>query len=747
MDNEHKDQNQKPVSGVSVGLTSRLFVVRASVLALIFVLLLGFLVYRIAYIQVVNGEEYRTGAIEQYTHELTIEAKRGEITDRNGTVIATTVTVQNCFISPADISDTAQRDLIVSGLSSILGVDKEIIETKCGKISSKYQIIKKDLTEDEETRVRSFIADNGLTSVVCLEESSKRYYPYGSFACHVLGFTGADNTGLQGLEYTYNEYLSGTDGRVVKATDADGNEIPYDYESYIDAINGYTIVSTLDWTIQSIVEKYVGQAYDETLPTGTVTAIIMDVNTGEVLALANAPAFDLNNYGTLCSSYQALYDAYEGTDEGKAAYRTELLYDMWSNFAVSSTYEPGSTFKMVTGAIALENGCITKADTFVCTGKYVIAGVPIKCHVYGKTPHGTQSFAQAIKNSCNPAFIQISQKIGADLFLEFFDLFGYTEKIGSDFLGEASSIYSSSLGVVDLATAAFGQGFKVTPIQHLRAVCAVANGGYLVTPHLVSKIADSDGNVIKTIDYGTARQVVSQSTCDIILEALVNSTKNACVNGYNVVSKTGTSQKLDTADENDYVLSCVTFAPAEDPQIAILVLVDDPQNTESALYGSSIAAPIVSNVLTEVLPYLGILPTGSGADTVTIKDYRGTDVDTASYVIEQLGLKVCVKGTGSTVVDQLPRSGVELDIETGIVVLYTDTGSTSEMVVMPDLSRMSPSKVTDALASRKLNLSVSGIYNDSYTNCYVYSQSVAAGELVAPGTVIYVEFRYDEDIE
>lgn len=750
------ENNQKHISGTEVGVTSKLFVKRGLTITVVFVLIFSFLIYRIAKIQFVDGEEYRNAAQDQYTHELTIDAKRGNIVDRNGTALATTITVQNCFISPADIplkdesgNPTDEiKEFVIKELARILSVEESFIREKAEKVNRKYEMIKKELSSEEEEAVRKLIADNGLTNIVHLEESTKRYYPYSTLGCHILGFTGNENNGLQGLEYTYDEYLTGVDGRVVKATDANGNEIPFDYESYIDAIDGYNVVTTIDWSIQSILEKYLRQAYEETLPTGTVTGIICDVNTGEVLGMANYPSFDLNDYSVLSQPYMELLNAFEGTDEEKTEYQAELRYKMWANFAVSSTYEPGSTFKMITSAIALDEGCITETDTFVCEGRYVIAGVPIKCHVYGKKVHGTQVFAQAIYNSCNPAFIQISQKVGEERFLEYFDLFGYTEKINADFLGEAGSIYSSSLSVVDLASASFGQGFKVTPIQHIRALCTVANGGYLVTPHLVKQITDSDGNVIENINYDTARQVVSQDTCDIIMNALVNSTKNASVSGYNVVSKTGTSQKLDTIEEDDYVLSCVTFAPAEDPQIAILVLVDNPTVTTSQVYGSSVAAPIVSNVLSEVLPYMGILPTETGADVMaTVKDYRGADVDTATFDLEQLGLKVHIKGSGTTVTDQLPRAGEELNTENGVVVLYTEGSNTSEMILMPDLSDMSPAKVSEVLASRHLNISVSGIFNDSYTNCYVYSQSVPAGTLVSPGTVIYVEFRYNEEIE
>ncbi len=748
------DNNNKRVSGIEVGTTSRLFVKRGIAVSLVIILLFGFLIYRIGVIQA--NDTYRNAALEQYTHEMVIYAKRGDILDRNGQPLANNMTVYNCFISPADIEteDTSgnpsetQRETIVTGLARILSVDENEIRKQALKTNRKYEVIKKSISEEEEEAVRAFITQNGLSHCVHLEESSKRYYPNSTLASHVLGYTGSENKGLAGLELTYNDYLSGVNGRVVKATDAKGNEINFAYSNYVDAVDGYNIVTTLDVSIQSMLEKYLKMAYDETKPTGSVTGIICDVSTGEVLAMANYPNYDLNNYSVLTQPYLDKLSLFEGTDEEKTAYEQELRATMWKNLAVSSTYEPGSTFKLVSGAIALDEGCINESTTFECEGRYIIAGVPIRCHVYGKKVHGTQVFAEAIYNSCNPAFIQISQKIGIDTFEEYYDLFGYNEKINSDFQGEASSIFFSNMGIVDLANASFGQAFKVTPIQHLRALCTVANGGNLITPHLVKEVVDDKGNVIETTNYGATRQVVSSETCSVIMNALVNSTKNACVNGYNVVSKTGTSQKLDTPKEDDYVLSCVTFAPAEDPKIAILVLVDDPTYTESTMFGGSIAAPIVSNVLAEVLPYMGILPTEAGADVMaTVKDYKNDDLDTAKYDIERLGLKAVVYGSGNTVIDQLPRAGTELNTENGVVVLYTEGNSSDEMILMPDLSDMSPERVSQVLTSRKLNISVSGIFNDTYANCYVFSQSIPAGTLVAPGTVVHVEFRYNEDIE
>ncbi len=732
------------VSGGSVAVT------RGRVALTVILVLMIALAGRFAYLQIFDPNDYRTAALDQYTSSVTIPAKRGSILANDGTTeLAVSATVYNCFISPHDIKNEEQLNLIADGLSEILGLDREEIIIKGKRTGSKYQIIKKYLNDTEEDAVRAFISENDLQWKINLEETTKRYYRYGTFAAHVLGFTGSDNQGLTGVEAMYDEDLKGVDGKSVKAADAYGNELDSGIGStYIAAKDGLNVVTTIDWSVQNTVEKYIKQAYEEHKPNGRVECLVMDVNNGELLASAIYPNYDLNNYTNLSEYYQSKYDLFVGTEEQRAEEKTRLMNEMWNNTIATQTYEPGSTFKIITSAIALEEGAVGyESSSFKCVGAYNVAGTTIHCHKV--SGHGTQTFSEALVNSCNPAFIQIGTAIGTKTFKKYFEEFGYTATTGSDIGGEASTIYydtyKTQFEALELAVYSFGQTFKVTPLQHIRAVSAVANGGHLVVPHTVKSLLDNDGNVVKTFEYESDRQVISTETCNRIITALTNSTKNASVTGYNIVSKTGTSEKRDTERTDDYISSCVSFAPAEDPQIAILVLVDEP--TGGQHFGSAVAAPIVSNILTEILPHLGIAPNTSEKTTVTVPDYSGKSVAEAKKDIEEnLGVKCVVRGEGDTVVKQLPAAGTVI-YSSGVVILYTEDTNISPNVTVPNLMGMTPTSAIKALINSNLNISIKGIFNDDYTNCRVNAQSVPAGDKVLPGTVIEVEFLYEEAIE
>ena len=722
---------------------------RAAVITVL--LLLGFLVYRLADLQLIHPDENRNNAILQYTNEVTINAKRGTIYDRTMQKLAVSTTVQTVFISPSDIKDDAQAELIINGLNEILGVEKDYIRERAEKKNSRYQIIKKNVEGEEEAAVRRFIEENDLAMQVCLEESSKRYYPFGTLASQVIGSVGGDNTGLNGIELTYNELLAGVNGRAIKGQDAHGDELPIKNESYIDSIDGTNIMLTLDYTVQSVLEKYLKQAYEDNLPNGGVRGIIMDVTNGEILAMANYPDYDLNNATQLSEPFQKLYDAYAAdtskTDEEKEAYRWDLIYEMWKNKTVTELYYPGSTFKMVTAAAALDEGTSTLNDTFNCTSAGVdVAGQIYHCH---STPHGHIDFSEALVKSCNPALITVGQSLGAEAFLRYFDSFGYTETTGSDVLGERDGIYHESLTLVDLATASFGQNMKISMLQNIRALSAIANGGYLVTPHLLKGYTDEYGNLTYVTDYSETRQAISTETADQICKILTNSTKNVSVNGYNIISKTGTTQKIDQPKREDtgnywMISSCISFAPAEDPKIAILVVIDEP--TGEKFFGSLLAAPVITNVLTEVLPYLGIEPTDDSAiQTLTVSDYRGSSVDTAKQALEQLGLKVIVRGDGAAVTDQMPRSGSVIT-EGGRVVLYTDGAEAEATVSVPNFSGMTPQQVLSTASTYGLNVELKGIHKDDYS-CYVSTQSIDPGTMVTTGTIVTIQFIYNESIE
>jgi len=746
-------------------LTHKIIVTRSKVaLVLMIVLMIG-LCGRLAYLQLLDPHGYADDAVEQYTFEVKLEAKRGTIYASDGTTkLAVSATTQTVFISPADIYNAATESddeskppmgesaylrFIANGLAACL--DNYSAQTLLDKYYAlgdskqkyKYLVVKKDISEQEEQRVRTFIAENDLELQIALEEGTKRYYPYSTLASQLLGFVGSDNTGLGGMEFVYDEYLRGTDGRVVHAQDANGNELAYNYESYIEAQDGLNLVTTIDWTIQSTVEKYLAETYAEHEPEGRVSALVMDVNTGEILALAIYPSFDLNNYTTLSEEYQKKLEAYDGD---KDSYRSVLRNEMWNNTIATQTYEPGSTFKIITAAMALESGAITPEQEFNCGRMITVAGQTIHCHA--SYDHGMQNVALSLVNSCNPAFAHIGHEVGIKGFQKYFENFGYTEKTNSDILGEVSSIYydttGTNFGDLELAVYSFGQTFKVTMLQHIAASSAIANGGYLVTPHIGKYLTDDNGNVVKTFGTESKRQIVSEDVCNNILSYLVNSTKNACVSGYDVVSKTGTSEKRDTVREDDYVSSCITFAPAQDPQIAVLVTVDTP-NTEFGYYGSVVAAPAVGKILTDVLPYLGISPddTNSVVDMVTVREYIGMSIDEAKEAITELGLNYEIKGEGNVVVSQMPRSDVKVAAG-GKVILYTGDASSEETVTVPDLYGSTPEAAIRSLLAKGLNVQVEGIFDGLTANCSVKMQSISAGTKVAPGTVVVITCRYEE---
>ena len=452
---------------------------------------------------------------------------------------------------------------------------------------------------------------------------------------------------------------------------------------------------------------------------------------------------DVNAYTTLSEEYQLKLDAYEGED--KASYRSALLNEMWNNTIATQTYEPGSTFKVITAAMALESGAATRTQTFNCGKQIVVAGQTIHCH--SVRDHGRQDIAQALVNSCNPAFAYIGFEVGHSRFKDYFKSFGYTEKTGSDLLGEVSSIYYDTTGVnfgdVELAVYSFGQTFKVTMLQHITALSAVANGGYLVTPHVGKYLTDKNGNVVQTFSTESSRQVVSEDVCKDIMSYLVNSTKNACVSGYDVISKTGTSEKRDTLREDDYVSSCVTFAPAADPKIAILVTVDTP-NPEFGIYGSAVAAPAVGRILAEVLPHMGISPndTDGVVDMVTIRDYKGLNAKDTKEIIEGLGLKCEIKGSGKTVIGQMPAGDQKVAVG-GKVILYTDDSAEEATVTVPDVTEKTPESALRTLQNRGLNVQIKGVFDNDTKNCYVLSQSIDPGTEVPAGTIVIIQCRYE----
>ncbi len=734
---------------------------RAAVIGGIVVFAFVFLLIRILLLQTVGYDKYRNKVLNQITTEAEVVADRGKIYDRNGVLLATGVTTYRVFIAPRTIAQASEDDglmydaLIAEGLTDILEVDQEYILKQTTYTKYLDRTLARNVDEETAERVRAFIASNDLENMVFLQAGTKRYYPNGSLACHVLGFTGSDGAGQYGLELSYNTDLSGTNGKYITARDSRGNEMPYEYQSYIEARDGHAITTTIDVNIQSVLEEQLSTAYIESGGQNRATGIVVDVKTGEILAMATYPGFDLNDPRTLNADCQAILDksGYTAGSEKYTQLKQELQLMTWSNKAVTEVYMPGSTFKVVTASMAYEENLVNENETFYCPGYHTVLGIKMRCHK--TTGHGSQTFAVGLQNSCNPVLMMMGGRIGQNKFYNYFEAFGYLEKTGIDLPGEGTSIFyqKDAFTELDLATASFGQNFKVSPIQQIMAISAVANGGYLLTPHLVREVADSEGNVIKTYGTEQKRQIISSSTAKqlaAILEQGVSGgagAKNAYVAGYRVAAKTGTSEKIDKKNETGieyYVCSCVGFAPADDPEIAVLILVDEP--TKGPLYGSYVAAPYVANVMRDVLPYLGVEAVYTDKElanlAVTTPSLVGWYAADATDYADRLGIKVETVGSGSIVRAQSPAPGTKMESANAKIILYTESGSTGTTVIVPNVLDKGAVAANELLANNRLNIRIEGTNNYlSGTGAVAIAQYPAAGTEVEIGTVVTVTFR------
>lgn len=720
--------------------------------------------------QFFDYEAYQKKVIDQITVGSALKADRGLLYDINGSVLATNKTVWRVFISPVDIKTDKRKtgndksELIAKGLSEILGVDYHSLYDKTQKGSTLDQTVKKGIDEDSKARVLEFISQNSLEDMVHIEAESTRYYPYGTLASHVIGFTGSDNQGLFGIESSMNEYLTGTDGRYIYTKDAKGNELPLEYISYEEAVDGASITTTIDIYIQRILEENVALAMSETGATNRVCAAIMDVNTGGILGMATAPSYNLNTPFVLDSASQAVLDG-SGYAAGSPEYsslKSTLLYTMWNNKVISEIYEPGSTFKVITACVGIDSGSITENDRFDCIGYYKIGGYRISCHK--KTGHGSGiTFATGLQQSCNPTMMQTVARIGAKTFYEYYTKFGYTEKSGIDLPSEAKGIFHTyeGLGTTELATASFGQRFKVSPIAHLRAIAAAANGGYLVTPHLVDRVVSADGNTVYKHDASQKEQIISSKTSEIVSRILEEGVsgdggaRNAGVLGYKVAAKTGTSQKFDDATGNDTgerIGSCIAYAPSDDAKIAVIFIVDQPQTFSK--YGSVVAAPYISRILSDVLPYLGYEPSyaeGTQAPTVTVKDYIGKDASEAVKEILADGLICYVNGKQckdyssvyGTVRAQTPVATSEIQLSPAAIYLYTDDYNIYKTLIVPSVIGKPLSEANKILTDLGLNIKITGLAPSS-GNITVGAQSIAEGSEVMAGTFITLTPLYKD---
>ena len=722
----------------------------AILLALILVLGFGAAALRIGWLQTFQAEELRKKAVAQQLTDTTLSAKRGSIYDRNMEPLAESATVWRVVLAPVYLKTDEDRRIVAKGLAEILEMDEEKIFEKSQQ-DSYYVELKRQIETDVRDKILAFCEtlqeEHGINgNAVYLLDDYKRYYHKNELASAVIGFTGSDDQGLSGIEYQYDDLLTGTPGRLVTATNSVGTEMPFKYSQNIDAVDGSSLVLTIDSHIQAIVEKYLKEGIEENKVYNRAVGIVMDVNNGEVLAMASVGGFDLNDPFTLPEEIMAEISKLPEEERGQA--ESNELSKMWRNKAVSDTYYPGSVFKMFTAAMAVEEGLVTDNSSFYCPGYYVVDGVSMGCHL--TSGHGTQNFRESIKNSCNPAFMQIGELVGKEKFYKYYQAFGFSEKTGIDLPGEADDIFFSEDGSmlnVNLATASFGQNFAITPIQMATAVCAIANGGYIVQPHVVSQVLDSDGNIVSTVSTDVKRQAVSSETAahiaNILEEnAVSGSGKNGYVAGYRVAGKTGTSEKkVDLNDDGnqDYIASFCGFAPAEDAEVVCLVFFDTP--TGAAYYGSQVAAPVFAKIMSEVLPYLEVPTQYTDEEIenldVTVGSYVGMNVDEAISAAEGEGFTVTVKGEGEKVLAQVPRASMNIP-KGGNVVLYLDEASAKEQVEVPDLKGYNVSSVNYLASIAGINVSITGAVNSALSMSS--SQSIAPGTMVSPGTVVTVNF-------
>lgn len=728
-------------------------------------------------LQILRHDELESAALQQQLRRTAIPASRGTIYDREGRVLAMSATTYTVYVSPAEISMNGEdAERIASGLSEILGVDREKILTMTADRRSWYKTVKRQIEEAEADAVRAFKNEYDLQGVK-LEPDTKRYYPYASLASHVIGFVGADNTGLSGLEFTQNELLTGTAGSILRLKNSAGTDmILTSYEDYVDAQDGLNLHLTIDTTVQYYLEKQLSQAVQDFDIQNGAAGIIMDPNTGAILAMASLGNFDLNNYQRVSADIQSEIDSTADPDTAAQMLKDAQLAQ-WRNKAISDTYEPGSTFKIITLAIALEEGAAAPSDSFYCGGSMTVQGrgKPLKC--WKTIGHGPQTLTQAAQHSCNVAFATLGLRIGEETFYRYCESFGFfrasenpdaslTGKTGISLPGESGSIwwprsvFCNSENFSQLAAASFGQTFNITPLQLITAVSACCNGGYLMKPYIVDSVTDGTGALISKTEPEVLRQVISEKTSaqvNAVLEQVVCDTKqgtgkNAYVAGYHIAGKTGTSEKVaqDAAGgKKEYIVSFIGYAPADDPQVVCLVLMDTPSN-ESGIYisGGQMAAPVVGRILGEVLPYLGVQPQYSEAEEKyidrAVPPLTGKTPEEAVKLLREAGLAARIEGTGDIVTDQLPGKGTVVASGTTVLV-YTGEIPEAEEETVPELTGLTYTEAREALFLRGLFLrSDSTILADSDTVRVVF-QSTGAGESVPTGSVIEVSIVNDDN--
>lgn len=722
--------------------------VKKKMLIVLIVCIVGFLYVlgHVVYWQLVRGAELSQAALEQQTRDKTISSKRGSILDRNGNVLAASVAVETITASPVDVKKNDKSiEEISQGLATVLEMEYEDVYNKLNRDTS-YVIIKRKVDKSVGDKVRAYLDDNDVSGFSLISDT-KRYYPYDNLASHVIGFAGTDNQGLAGIELEYDSYLKGATGRLITASDASGSAMPFDYEKLVDPEDGLDVVLTIDENIQRIAEKYLEQAVEENQLANGACCVVMEVKTGEILAMATKPDFNLNDPFVITDEekLEEINEYPEGEERNKKY--SEELNRLWRNKAVVDAYEPGSTFKIFTSAMAIEENVITSNEIFYCNGYKHVANYNINC--WKHAGHGPQNFVRAVQNSCNPAFIEIGARVGASKFYEYMSGLGFREKTGIDLPGEDLGLMHerSSFNEVELATYSFGQGFTVTPIQMITAVNAIANDGMMIKPHVVKRFVDSEGNVVKEFGKEEIRQIVSESTSKQlreVLESVVSegSGSGAYIRGYRVGGKTGTSEKTPRGN-NKYVASFIGIAPSDDPEIICLVLLDEP--TTGVYFGGIIATPVARSIMEETLAYLELEPSYTVEELATMEttvpNVVGMTITEANIALENASLKYALDGSGDVVLNQLPKAGVKVN-QKSTVMLYTEEEMTNTTTTVPDLLNMTVSQAATAISNAKLNINVVGAGSTTSNEAVLsYKQSVEPGSVVEIGTTITVEFK------
>ena len=713
-------------------------------------------------LQIIQHEELEAKALAQQTRSMSVSASRGTIYDSQGQVLAMSATVQNVVLSPKDIAEKEMdKNLIAGGLSRILHVPRATILEKMENTSLQYVIVKRQVESGEEEAVRQFISENGLATGVYLEPTTKRYYPYGTLASHVIGFVGTENTGLYGTEAYYEDTLQGTAGRVITAKTGAGTEMLYKYEQYFDAEEGEDIYLTIDSTIQYYCESILAEGIQKFEVQNGGVCIAMDPNTGAVLGMANSPNYDLSNFSAVISSdLLATLDGLEGDEYNEALGEAQMT--QWRNRAVMDPYEPGSTFKTVVLAMALEEGVVSLDDTFYCSGSVRVADWNISCSYH--RGHGTQNLTQAVCNSCNPAFIAIGQRVGADRFYQYMEDFGLLELTGIDMQSEAEGIvwtrdyFTGIYGLTSLAVASFGQTMKFTPISLIRAYAACINGGYVLEPYVVDRVVDADGNTVRRHETTVVRQVISEETSATVRSILETNVskggtgKNAYVAGYRIGGKTGTSEKRDENTGNN-IVSFMGFAPANDPKVIVLLCYDSPKQTAPGsnvtaggyyISGGNMAAPMAGKLLAEICDYMGVDKQYTSSELavadVTMPQLIGGTVTGATDILSRKNLTLRTVGGGSMITDQIPAAGTVIPSGSQVII-YLGAEKPTDPITVPNVLGLSPDAAARALTNQGLYMRVAGATSGSgYSSVVAIGQSVKPYSQVARGTVVEVRF-------